>query len=226
MPRVLPALAIAVLLGGLPVGALAQYTIKEADAAPPKEVNESIRKQLRERAVQLRDAKDALLCEVWFRKEVPGKATPEQIKNGLTYRELPESTLLGVLKVTETIIDYRKQKIKPGVYTLRLAFQPQDGDHMGTAPHPEFCVAVPADSDKGAATLDIKELHELSAKSAGAAHPGVFLLFPQLKPEAAAKLVKKEDGAWAVTTQLDVRVGDKKAVIGLALTLVGVSSAA
>ena len=42
--------------------------------------------------------------------------------------------------------------VPPGVYTLRLGYQPQDGDHMGTAPHSEFCLACPAAEDNGAAT--------------------------------------------------------------------------
>jgi len=50
----------------------------------------------------------------------------------------PRTTLLGALRVHKTEIDYRKQKLKEGVYTLRLAYQPADGDHMGTAPNAEF----------------------------------------------------------------------------------------
>src|SRR5207253_5875829 len=66
----------------------------------------------------------------------------------ITLREIPETTVLGALRVHKTMIDYRKQKIKEGVYTLRLGYQPSDGDHMGTAPNNEFCLPVPARSEE------------------------------------------------------------------------------
>src|SRR5947208_7607149 len=83
--------------------AQAKYSIKEAKAEPPKELKPAVAKLLDDSAVQLRDDKDALICEVWFRKEVPVKATPEQVKNGITLREIPETTLLGALRVHETM---------------------------------------------------------------------------------------------------------------------------
>src|SRR5260370_32147771 len=98
--------------------------------AATKELDQWIRKLVREKSVQLLDAKGALVAEVWLRKEVPSKATEAQVKNGLTYRELPQTTVMAALRVVKPITDYRKQKIKEGVYTLRLAIQPQDGDHM------------------------------------------------------------------------------------------------
>ena len=134
--------ALAALAAG-PVGAAhAQYKIKQVKAPAPKELKESIAKLLSDEAVQLLDANDAVLAEVWFRKEIPAKATAEQVKNGLTYREVPETTLVGAIRLVEAQTDYRKSKLKAGVYTLRLAFQPQDGDHMGTAPHGEFLLLV------------------------------------------------------------------------------------
>ena len=98
---------------------------------------------LSDKCVQLLDPKGELLVEVWFRKAWPAKATEAQIKNGLTYAEIPETTLVGALRVVKQWTDYRKQKIKPGVYTLRIAHQPMDGDHMGTAPYSDFCLTFP-----------------------------------------------------------------------------------
>ena len=42
-------------------------------------------------------------------KTVGGKATEAQVKNGLTLREIPESSVMGALRVTQrTFGDYRK----------------------------------------------------------------------------------------------------------------------
>ena len=35
---------------------------------------------------------------LWMRDTLPTAATAEQIKNGLTYREIPEGTLVGVVR--------------------------------------------------------------------------------------------------------------------------------
>jgi hypothetical protein len=219
------ALALLVL-AALPVRAADPYTIKVVDkAAPPKEVQEPIRKLLGERCVQLLDAKGALQAELWFRKELPSKATEAQIKNGLTYREIAETTVIGAVRFAKPWSDYRKQKVPAGVYTLRLAYQPMDGDHMGTAPHPEFCLIAPAAEDKSADTMEAKALHELSAK-ATSSHPGVFLLFPGKGAKPEPKLVGKGDGHWMILFELDVNAGGKKAKLGFGLNLVGFSSQA
>ena len=66
-------------------------------------MQEPIRKLLGERCVQLLNAKGDLLAEVWFRKDLPAKATEAQIKNGLTYMEVPESTVFGAIRFPKQI---------------------------------------------------------------------------------------------------------------------------
>ena len=203
------------------------YTIKQAATPPPKELSEAIRNLLTNKSIQLQSDKGGVICEVWFRKEVPAKATPEQVKNGLTYRELEESTVLGAIRFDQQATDYRKQKIKPGVYTLRLGFQPMDGDHMGTAPYSEFCLLAPAKLDEKPDLVETKELRELSAKAIGGSHPGVLLLYPGEKSAEEPKLVGKENNTWVLLFREPVTVDGQKAAagIGFALTVVGHTTA-
>jgi hypothetical protein len=213
----------------LPVFAAdAAYAVKEAKSPLPEGLKEPIAKAMGDRSFQFVDAKGTLLCELWVRKEVPAKATAEQIKNGLTYRELQEGTVLGVVQFPKAITDYRKQSIKAGVYTLRLGFQPENGDHMGTAPFNEFCLLVPAADDKKVDPPTGKELQELSTKASGTSHPAVLLLFPVPLKDAGgdAKVVDKGEGHWVLTLKLDLKVGDEKPSLGFGLTLIGVSSGA
>lgn len=225
MVRKLGALTLLFAVAGL-APAAAPYTVKVADGtAPPKELAEPIQKLLAGRCVQLSDAKGELTMELWFRKDVPAKATEAQVKNGLTYRELGESTVLGALRVSKQFTDYRKQKIVPGVYTLRLGFQPMDGDHMGTAPFGEFCLLSPAAEDKSAANMETKALQEMSAKTTNG-HPGVMLLFPAGKDAAEPKLVDKGEGNWVLSFKQDVTAGGMKATLGFALTVAGTSPSA
>ncbi len=88
-----------------------KYSLKTAETAPPNELSAEVKALLAPGSVQVFDPKGELFAEVWFRKAVPGKATPEQVKNGLTYREIPETTLLGAIRYAKFAADYRDQKI-------------------------------------------------------------------------------------------------------------------
>src|SRR5438132_7189075 len=224
MPRILALLGAALVWTAAVARAddAGKYTIKELSSPPPKELREPIRKLLNEKAIQLLTDKGSVLCDVWLRKELPAKATPEQVKNGLTYRELEESTVFGAIRYEQEGTDYRKQKIKPGVYTLRLGFQPMDGDHMGTAPYPEFCLLSPAAEDKKPDPMDPKALHDLSAKASMATHPAVMLLMPNDQPKDKPELAAKEMDTWVVYLKADTAA---KAPLGLSLTLIGHSTA-
>jgi hypothetical protein len=213
------ALLLVVLVAAPARGQGAYQSKTQDNVPPPKEVTEAVRKQIAERCVQFCDAKGEVLAELWFRKELPAKATDAQIKNGLTYREVPETTLLGVIRLVKQGSDYRKQKLPPGVYTLRLGAQPMDGDHMGTAPFSDFALLTPAADDKGAATLEAKALHEASAKTTSA-HPAVLLLFPGTGA-GEPKVVGKADNHWVLLYKQDVDAGGKKTSIGIGLCLVG-----
>ena len=115
-------LAAAVFLAlAVPAAAADKLTVKVEDTPPPKELAEPVRSLLDSKAFTVLDEKGKPLCTVWPRKAVESKATADQAKEGLKYANLEESTILGAVKFPDTWIDYRKQKTKPGVYTLRLA---------------------------------------------------------------------------------------------------------
>ena len=199
-----------------------KYTIKAIDAPPPKEVNESIGKLLSPKSIRFFDKQGKAVADLWLRKEVPADATPEQIKNGVSYRELKQTEVLGAIRFDQDWTDYRKQKVKAGVYTLRLGFQPQDGDHTGASQFTEFLVVLDAAKDTKPNLMEPKEMIELSQKSISTGHPGVFMLFPNEKPAAQPQLAAKENAHWVLNTKEEITVGGKKAgSIGIGLTLVG-----
>jgi hypothetical protein len=198
-----------------------KFSLKTEKATAPKELKADVAKLLSDEAVQFLDDKGNVVCVLWLRQEVPADATPEQIKNGLTYAELKETTLLGAVKFEQAWTDYRKQKIKPGIYTLRFAVQPMDGDHMGSSPEKNFCLLVSADQDTNPAPMEPKMLIEKSMKSMGTGHPGVLMLFEHSKPGAAPQLVTKLNNHTVLNLRENVRAAGQKASIGIGLTLVG-----
>jgi hypothetical protein len=215
-------LPVILLFLALPARAESDYTIQSDRKDPPKELHDSIRKLLDGRCLHLKDKEGEDLIEVWFRREVPVDATEVQVKNGLTYQEVPSSTVLGAIRIVKETTDYRKQKLPAGVYTMRLAIQPISDDHDGTAPHREFCLLCSAKEDKKPDLLAPKALHKLSAKI-NDEHPSVLLLFPGKGATDTAKLAARPGGHRVLLVQLPAVAGTIKGTILIGLTLVGTS---
>ncbi len=188
----------------------------------PASVAEPIKKLLAEPALVVTEGGKPKLS-VWLRSEIPSRATAEQIKNGITYRELPEGTVLGVIQFDATFVDFRKQEIPAGVYTLRLAIQPDTGDHTGTAPHTDFALMAPVADDKSADDVELKTLVGLSKKVLNSDHPSVMLLFPHKEKGDGPTVTAKEGGAWVLNFKRPVVAGCEKTALGFSLTIHGYS---
>jgi hypothetical protein len=173
--------------------------------------------------MQFLDAAGKPIVEIWLRKEVPTDATAEQIKNGITYRELKQSEVLGAIRFERNWTDYRKQKIKAGVYTLRLAFQPTDGKHPSdSAEFPEFVVLLSPKADSTPELMEPKKLQETSADSIDSGHPGIFMLVPT-KPGKNAEAIARPKEHWMVAGKAPLTAGGKAAgaYLGIGINLVG-----
>jgi hypothetical protein len=216
MTRRLTTLAAVFVLALAGRAAAAPYSVKVEDAPPPAELGEPIRALLDAKAMSVYDGTN-LLCTIWPRKALPAKAA----KAGLAYTDLDETTVVGAIKLPKVWPDYRKQKIKPGVYTLRLSIQPMNGDHMGTAPYNEFLLLSPAAKDVKPDLLEPKALHELSATAVGASHPGIMLLYPNPKPSDAPAVEAKENETWVLSFRRPVTAGGQAGVLGFSAVVVG-----
>jgi hypothetical protein len=197
------------------------FTAKYEKLAAPKDLAEVIRELLAAEALVVKGEGDAVVMRVWFRSAIPTKANEDQVKNGLTYREIPEGTLIGAIEFPQEFTDFRKQKLAKGTYTLRFAVQPDIGDHTGTAPHPEFCLMSHAAKDKSADAVEKKALIELSSEVNEGKHPAVLLMFPNFAKDAGPKVQAKENGVTVVNVRRDVTAGDAKATLGFAITVAG-----
>ena len=197
-----------------------RFAAKIEKVAPPAKLADGVRTLLDEQALVVRNGDDVVM-RVWFRTEIPAKATEEQVKNGLTYREIPEGTLVGAIELPAEFIDYRKQKLPAGVYTLRFAVQPDIGDHTGTTPHPEFCLLCPADEDKSDDLIEKKKLIELSSKVNEGRHPAVLLLWPNNGKDAGVKVLDKGNGVFVATLKRPVSAEGGKTTLGFAVTVAG-----
>ncbi len=203
------------------IGAEPKFSAKVEKVELPATLAEPIRKLLDPEALVVRNA-DAVVMRVWFRTEIPAKANEEQIKNGISYREIPEGTLVGAIEFPTKFTDYRKQELAAGVYTMRFVVQPDIGDHTGVSPHPDFCLLCSAAEDKDEELIEKKKLIEISSKVNEGRHPAVLLMWPNNGKDASVKVVEKGNGVLVATIKRPVAADGGKTTLGFAITVAGV----
>ncbi|MGA9565379.1 MAG: hypothetical protein WBS19_07645 [Candidatus Korobacteraceae bacterium] len=128
---------------------------------------------------------DGWTAEFWFAHPV---ATTHKDAPGALYPELANGEFVAVVNYPKGASDFRGQAIPAGFYTLRYQYLPQDANHMGVSPNPDFLLAIPIAADsKPADNLAFRLLVKLSAKTTGTAHPAVIALAPAGDPGAVAQ---------------------------------------
>jgi len=173
----------------------------EAGAAPPAELSDSVKSLLEKQGVKV--SKDGQpLSQIWYRAALPEpKPTTEA---NLTMPNVPHGSLLAVIKVEQAYSDRRGQVFKPGLYTMRYSYYPENGDHQGAAPQRDFLLLSPAATDTdGAATPTFKELVEQSKKVSNTLHPAVFSIWkedPKFFKEGSLEKVGEAD--WVLMRKL------------------------
>jgi hypothetical protein len=170
---VLPAVAISHPSGSSAFGRAAEFAVEPLQEGAPSEAAEAIRKELAPGGTRVtRGGKP--FVDFWFRTAVP---TADPAKGlGILYPTLKPGGLVGVVRFHGGASDFKAQKFPAGVYTLRYAVQPEDGDHQGTAESRDFLLLCQAAVDLAPDPIESKELNKMSAKVNGKKHPAVLYL--------------------------------------------------
>jgi hypothetical protein len=135
--------------------------------------SEALKKALEPKGNQI-TADGKVLCQIWLRSGIVAGKNDAQ---GAAYTSLSDSALIAVITFPQPAIDFRKQVIKAGSYTLRYAVHPQDGNHLGISPIRDFLLLVPVSLDQDPDTrYKFEELAALSKKASGTNHPSVMSL--------------------------------------------------
>jgi len=187
----------------------AELSVKVADKEPPKELDASIRAILQSKAVQVLNG-DKTVYEFWLSSEVPLRSKPASPPKALD--AIKEATLLGAVSVPATRRDYRDDELAAGIYTMRFALQPQDGDHLGTAEYSYFAVLVSAKIDtKPDGITEFKALVKASAKTASGDHPVILSLRPAASDDGdPLKLNEPAPEHKSVRLKVPAKVSDEK----------------
>ncbi|GMW01134.1 MAG: hypothetical protein AMXMBFR84_22710 [Candidatus Hydrogenedentota bacterium] len=166
---------LAILLAAfVPFALAAELSVEET--AVPENVTDAIKTTLESKVMTIK-SENSVVWEFWLRKDIP-VVTAAGKKDG-TLNDVKELTLIGVARVGKGQRDFKDVEIDEGVYTLRMGKIPQDGDHMGVAPHPFFAVLVKADLDT---EVDFSASHDemvdKSMEDRKAHHPAILSLQP------------------------------------------------
>lgn len=148
------------------------------------------------------------ICELWMRKSVPAQ-TKKDVE-GVTYPQLAESVLVGVVHFSQAAADIRGNKIPAGFYTLRYALMPNDGNHLGAAPNRDFLLLVPAASDADPnATFKFQELIRLSESATGTKHPSPLSLVQANSAVTAPSVSKDDQDHWIFSASMKLASGEE-----------------
>jgi hypothetical protein len=136
-----------------------------------------------------------------------------------SWSQVPEGALVGAVRVTGAFKEIRGKTIKPGVYTLRLGLQPQNGDHLGASSFREHLLLSPADVDTDPKPLGFDGTVAISKQTIGTSHPAALSLDPPVATAAPLAATANELEHKGVIFEVKTSAGT---ALKFGLTLVGI----
>lgn len=119
--------------------------------------------------------------------------TSDKTREDATYPLAP-SLFFGVIHFAKNARDSRGNAISAGTYNMRYELQPNDGNHLGTSPTPDFLLLVPAAADTNPAqSYSFDRVISLSEQVTGKRHPAVFNLVPADAKQFPSVVTDSED---------------------------------
>jgi hypothetical protein len=202
---------IAILIVVVSIGAFGAEPKIESIGVFSGNAPDAVKSALAENGYRVTGEDGKILAEIWASKAV---ATGPAGSSSALLPEFVSGAFYGVITLPNGTGDFRGQKIPAGTYVMRYQLLPEDGNHMGVAPNPDFFLLVPVDSDPGPATKVVyTALVRASAKASGTAHPAAFALE---SPDARGVAAKQEQGH--TIAYFPIGSGSLKVPIGMVLS--------
>lgn len=211
--------ALAVLLFLVRPASAAEHRLEKLAEPAPAEVAEKIASQLAPEGVRVIRGKSRAVCDLWLCKELAVKAdfSPTTEVN----YPLEVGQLVGAARYKSKGTDFRGQEVPPGVYVVRYALQPVDGNHAGTSITRDFLLLTPAAEDTEPAPMEQKALFKLSVKAAGRKHPTMLSLLAPGGDAAERPAIRHQEDRDLWIAQLSGNVQGKSDPLALDLVVVG-----
>ncbi len=201
------------------------YRVEVLNEGPPADsLSADVAKQMADTGLVVTKDESRTVCQLWFCKQWPVGETVKPSAD-VNYPFL-QGQLVGVLAFKRKSGDFRDRDLSRGVYTLRYALQPVDGNHVGTFPTRDFLLMVNAESDTSAEPMPVDKLVKLSAKALEASHPALMCLLKAAgEPDVLPAVRHDEDGDWwIVQFKGTAATGDKSQDLRVDLVVSGHAS--
>ena len=185
----------------------APETLQILEERPPQEVSDKICPALSNRLYKV-ELQGNSTAEFWFREEMPAREGA-QGGLGVNFGVFKRGALLGVVRFSSQWKDYKNSPVKAGVYALRYAAQPADGDHTGVSLYRDYLLLVPAGQDQEAdGDYTVQQLVAMSKEASGSTHPVVMGMFPVWdEPETETVLSNELDQPTLIVKSAGVTFG-------------------
>ncbi len=211
-------LLLCAFVSGARAGSINEYKIESIGALTDAKVAEAVRATLNDKGLRITGKEGKVICDVWFRKEIPSRAGSV---DGANFGQINEGALVGVINFPANTNDFRDQGVKAGVYILRYGLSLQDGAHLGVSPSRDFFLLTPPAEDKDPKDLPAAEVIKLSRTAIGTGHPAPLALnFPASNEKELPKIVTDDHERAILETKLKLKTGE----LAIGLIVVGKSA--
>jgi hypothetical protein len=186
-------------------------TVERTGAVSAPGVPDDLKKAIEDKGYRV-TLDDGWTAEFWFARALPSASKESP---GALYPWFANGEFVAVANFPKGASDYRGQALPPGLYALRYQYLPQDANHMGVSPNPDFVLAVPAGADANPGdNLPLKRLVALSEKSTGTSHPAVFAL---AAAGTRTDVAKDDQGMIVLTVEVPTATSGKAEKLGIVI---------
>jgi hypothetical protein len=201
-----------------------EYRIETFEGPAPSDgLSEAVKARIGTNGLRVTRGEDRTICEIWLCQEWeirPDFKPTEQVLYPFT-----PGQLIGVVRFARRANDFRDQALARGVYTLRYAQQPVDGNHQGTSPTRDFLLMVQAQNDPSPDAIEAKALQTASAKAAETSHPAMLCL-QRVQSSGQRPSIRhdEEHDWWIAEIQGKAKAGEQVRDLAVDLIVVGHAS--
>ncbi|MBX3413861.1 MAG: hypothetical protein KF708_14315 [Pirellulales bacterium] len=199
------------------------YKVASLDEPAPEEFSAAIRDGLNPAGLRVSRGSNKF-CDIWLAKEWNAKADFTPSLSMLYPFSVGE--FIGVIRYHKKGGDFRDQEVPAGLYTLRFALQPEDGNHVGTSETRDFMLLLPVADDTDPATMAEDVLWTTSAASVGTSHPAMLSLINagNVEGELPGLHHNEEADRWSLRFAGQAKRGDAVEPLVVQMIVVGHAS--
>lgn len=172
------------------------------EISPPGEVPAALRAAVKKACVAVALPSGGHL-RIWPARDVraakPAKAGESPLLRQAVRSSIEPGSLVAIASLESSWLDYRDQRIPPGIYALVYAIQPAFKQHRGVSEFRDVLLLVnPTDTGGG---RDLEALVAASRRVSGTSHPAVAAVFPVDGTAELPRLSERADGGLTFEVQ-------------------------